>query len=397
MLKKNTFLLFLLFSASLVKSQAVISEQPSINNFKTYEVAIFASLYLDSVFADGEYKYDKNFPKYAVQALDFVQGAQIALDSMKVYKSNIHATIYDSKSLTQPVNLLLSSKNLDSLDLIIGSVKDEDYQVLAAFAQQKNIPFISATFPNDGGVNANPFVAIVNSTLKAHCEAIFSYLLQNHGADKIFLVRRPGSQEDKVANYFKNINAPDGKTLLNIQTINLNEDFNILQTKLDSTRQNIIIGGSLNEGFATKLAASSYALNKKYKTTLIGMPNWDAFTFMNRKNAFKDYPVYYTSPYYNYKSDTESKMIQAIYRKNYKGMPSDMTYKGFESVYVFCRLLTTYPLDFMSHLNDSTNKIFSDYNFKPVFSSKNNTIPDYFENKHLYFIRAINGNLSKAW
>ncbi|MEO6539264.1 MAG: hypothetical protein ABIT07_03385, partial [Ferruginibacter sp.] len=138
MLKKNTFLLFLLFSASLVKSQAVISEQPSTNNFKTYEVAIFASLYLDSVFADGEYKYDKNFPKYAVQALDFVQGAQIALDSMKVYKSNIHATIYDSKSLTQPVNFLLSSKNLDSLDLIIGSVKDEDYQVLAAFAQQKN-------------------------------------------------------------------------------------------------------------------------------------------------------------------------------------------------------------------------------------------------------------------
>ena len=88
---------------------------------------------------------------------------------------------------------LISSHALDSLQLIIGSVKDEEYGQLARFALQKNIPFISATYPNDGGITENPYLVIVNSTLKAHCEAIFSYMLQNHGSDNILHFRKPGS------------------------------------------------------------------------------------------------------------------------------------------------------------------------------------------------------------
>lgn len=390
-------ILFLLFIAGFLNSSKVLAQQGNAANLKTYNVAIFAPLYLDSVFTDGEYNYAKSVPKFAVQALDFVKGAQIALDSMPLYNGNINATIYDSKSFTKPVSTLISGKNLDSFDLIIGNVKDEDYLHLAAFALQKNIPFISATYPNDGGAVNNPFLAIVNSTLKAHCEAIYSYLLQSHGTDKIFLVRKPGSQEDKVAGYFKTINAPDGRPLLNIQTINIESDFSVIKNKLDSNRQTIIIGGSLNEEFAGTLASTCYSLNKKYHITLIGMPNWDGFSFINKKNSLKDYPVYYTSPYYNYKNDNQSKMIQAIYKKKYRGMPSDMTYKGFEAVFVFCRLLTKYPVDFMSHLNEYSYKVFSEYNFKPVFLSKKSGVPDYFENKHLYFIRAVNGGMSKAW
>ncbi|MEP6711212.1 MAG: ABC transporter substrate-binding protein, partial [Ferruginibacter sp.] len=336
-------ILLLLLLVSFVYINKVVAQQTAQADFKTYKVAIFAPLYLDSVFTDGNYSYGKSFPKFAIQALDFVQGAQIALDSMPLYNANIDATIYDSKSFTQPIPSLITAKNLDSVDLIIGSVKDEEFVELAAFAQRKNIPFISASYPNDGGSNANPFLAIVNSTLKAHCEAIYSYLLQSHGTDKIFLVRKPGSQEDKVAEYFKNINAPDGKPLLNIQTLDVQGDFSFIKNKLDSNRQTIIIGGSLNEEFASKLAATCFSLNKKYHVTLIGMPNWDNFSFINKKNGFKDYPVYYTSPYYNYKNDNQSKMIQALYKKKFKGTPSDMTYKGFETIFVFCRLLAKYP------------------------------------------------------
>ncbi|MEP6711993.1 MAG: hypothetical protein ABJA37_06245, partial [Ferruginibacter sp.] len=70
---------------------------------------------------------------------------------------------------------------------------------------------------------------------------------------------------------------------------------------------------------------------------------------------------------------------------------------GFETIFVFCRLLAKYPEDFMSHLNEYSYKVFSEYNFKPVFLSNKSPVPDYFENKHLYFIRSMNGSLSKAW
>jgi hypothetical protein len=364
---------------------------------KTYRVGIFAPLYLDSVFTGYTYQYAKNFPKFVVPGLDFVQGAQIALDSLPFSKNQVRASIFDAKSLSQSVPQLIRSKSLDSLDLIIGSVKDQEYTQLANFAKARNIPFISATHPNDGGITANPFMVIVNATLKAHCEGIYSYILQNHGRDKIYLVRKPGTQENMVEDIFKKINSPDGMPLLKIEVVNINEDFSVLQSKLDSNRNSIVIGGSLNEAFANNLATYAQSIHKTYAIKLIGMPNWDGFSSLVKNKELKDFPVYYTTPYYNNKTDEYSKKIKEVYLQKYKGVPSDMTYKGYEVTLQFVKLLQLYPNDMLSHLNDYNSKVFSDYRFKPVHQKKDSPLPDYFENKNLYFLKILNGTVTKAW
>jgi hypothetical protein len=390
MKKKITFLTALLFIAiGCVFAQ-------SDKQLKTYRVGIFSPLYLDSVFSDNDYTYGKKFPKFAQPGLDFVQGAQIALDSLPLPNGNILAKIFDSKAIMNNISWLINNHKLDSMDLLIGAVKDAEYIQLAGFAKQKNIPFISASYPNDGGVSNNPFLVIVNSTLRAHCETIYSYVLQNHGTDKIVLCKKKGAQEDKIAEYFRHINETDAKPLLTIETINFEDDYSILQSKLDSNRKTILIGGSLNEGFATDLTNTASELSQTYPIEMIGMPNWDMFSSLKKPNL-KDFPIYYTTPFNNAKTDIYSKKIKQIYSKKYKGIPSDMTYKGFESVFVFARLITRYPDDFMSHLNDYSYKVFNEYNFKAVYVNKNNTIPDYFENKRLYFMKIFNGKTSKAW
>ena len=363
---------------------------------KTYRVGIFSALYLDSVFSNDEYNYGKKFPKFTQQGLDFVQGAEIALDSMPLPNGNIIATVFDAKANVNDIPWLITNHKLDSLDLLIGSVKDVDFINLAKFAKQKNIPFISSTYPNDGGIVDNPFLVIVNPTLRAHCETIYSYLLQSHGTDKIILCRKKGSQEDKIADYFKMINGSDGKPLLNIQTINFEEDFNKLVSSLDSNRKTVIIGGSLNETFSNGLVNAAYKLKETYPLEVVGMPNWDGFSFL-KKTSFKEFPVYYTTAFINNKSNLYTKQITQVYSKKYKGVPSDMAYKGYESVYIFARLVTRYPDDFMSHLNEYSYKVFNDYNFKAVYVNKKKKIPDYFENKRLYFMKMYNGKSSKAW
>ena len=363
---------------------------------KTYRVGIFSALYLDSVFSNNEYNYGKKFPKFTQQGLDFVQGAEIALDSLPLPNGNIIATVFDSKASENNIPWLITNHKLDTLDLIIGSVKDIDFIDLAKFAKQKNIPFISATYPNDGGIVDNPFLVIVNPTLRAHCETIYSYLLQSHGTDRIILCRKKGSQEDKIADYFKMINGTEGKPLLNIQTINFEDDFSKLVNSLDSNRKTIIIGGSLNETFASGLVNVLYPLKGSYPLEIIGMPNWDGFSFL-KKSALKDFPVYYTTAFINNKANAYTKQITQVYSKKFKGVPSDMAYKGFESVYIFARLITRYPDDFMSHLNEYAYKVFNDYNFKAVYVNRKTQIPDYFENKRLYFMKMYNGKSTKAW
>lgn len=377
------------------------STRDTVPNMPVYKVGIFAPLYLDSMFSEGGSKlYKDNIPKFVSPSLDFVEGAMIAYDSFPAGKQHIQVTIYDTRSNAQPVTQLISKHKLDTLDLMIGAVKDQEYRQLADFALLKNIPFVSATYPNDGGVTANPFLILMNSTLKAHCEAIYAYLLQNHGTDRIFICRKKGAQEDKVAGYFKSLNERNGKPMLEIRTLNLDSTVEAgkIKSSLDTIRQSIIIGASLDEAFATSLATSCYNLHEdRYKITLIGMPNWDGFKGLFKKDALDDFPVYFTSPYFNNKWDRYSRMVINGYSKKYMAKPSDLAFKGFECAYLFTQMLIQHPNDFMSQLNDKNLKLYTEYNFKPVHLKDENTVPDYFENKHLYFIRILNGAISKAW
>ena len=364
-----------------------------VNSFKTYRVGFFAPVFLDSVFTGTYYRYGKNFPKFSFPGLEFFQGAQVALDSMLVYRANIEARFYDTRSVhfESPLN----GTAFDSLDLLIASVREPDFSVLAAFAKKKNIPFISATYPNDGGITDNPFLVIMNSTLRAHCEAIYSYILQAHSMDNIILATTAGSQEEKVAAYLKESNQPDGNTLLKYTTVKFENDFNIIKSSLDSTRNNVIIGGSLDEIFANEIARSCASLAKTYKIKLIGMPNWDGY--FNKPNPkLKDFPIYFTTPFYNGNEDNYSLMLTEVYKEKYKISPSDLAFKGFEAVYLFVKLLAKHPHDFISHLNDYPHKVFADYNFKPVFLGEGTT-PDYFENKHLYILKMENGVVTDSF
>ena len=388
-------LLIALFSSANIYAQTDTTVKQPVY----YRVGIFAPLYLDSVFNKNTFRYKLGIPRFIMPAVDFVQGALIALDSLQAGEDFINASIYDTKSFTEKVPDLIRNKKLDSLQLIIGSVRDEDFTQLAAFALQKNIPFISATYPNVSGITANPFLVIMNSTLKSHCDAIYSYILQNHPTDKIYLCTQKGKQEEMVASYFKLMNEQDGKHLLSIETVNMDTNFTTayLKSKLDSNNKSVIIGGSLDETFATNISRSCYELFKKYPINLIGMPNWDNFSALHNKKNLAGFPVYFTTPFYTEKNDTFSKSLTSAYYKKYKGKPTDMAYKGFESVYLFTKLLTKNPTGFMSNLSDKSVKVFCEYNFKPVKQNNDATVPDYFENKHLYLIKILNGSISRAW
>ncbi len=397
MIKKNIATILLLIAGFGFTN--LYAQSDSVKAAPHYKVGIFAPLYLDSVFANNIFKYRQSIPRFIMPAVDFVQGALIALDSLQAGEDFIDANIYDTKSFTETVPDLIRKKKLDSLQLIIGSIKDAEYLQLAAFALQRKIPFISATYPNVTGITDNPFLVIMNSTLKAHCDAIYSYILQNNGTDKIYLCIKKGAQENMVAAYFKAINEATGKPLLPIETLNADNNLtaDFFKTKLDSNRKNIIIAGSLDEAFAGNMAKACYELYKKYSIKLIGMPTWDNFTALYNKKIFIDFPIYYTTPYYNDKQDDFSKFLTAAYYKKYKAKPSDMAFKGFETVYMFTKLLTKNTDSFMNSINDNKVKIFCDYNFRPVRLRGDVAIADYFENKHLYLIKILNGSISKAW
>ncbi|HEY5462481.1 MAG TPA: ABC transporter substrate-binding protein [Hanamia sp.] len=364
---------------------------------KTYRIAIFAPLYLDSAFTGSSLKSQTSIPAYSIAGLDFVQGAQIALDTLTLNGIHVEAFIYDSKSNKQPVLGLIRSGKLDNIDLIIGSVKEPEYSLLAQFALQKKIPFVSATYPNDGGIRQNPFLIIVNSTLKAHCEGIFSYILQKHGTDNIYLVKK--KNDNRIDNYFKEINFVDGRQLLKIKPIMLDSSISSagLRYLIDTTKPMVIIGASLNETFSQKLADACFPIQKTNHLVFIGMPNWDGFGSFYKKNAYTDFPIRFTTPHFDSKNNELGNYLDSMYFKLYRADPSDMAAKGFETTYYFISVLINHPGEFIQNINDTVFAPLHNFNFRPVFHDKYNTVPDYYENKHLFIMQILNGEIVREW
>ena len=397
-----SFIILLIFSG-LQHLQAQITDTTTANfhkdtlTEKTYRVAIFAPLYLDSVFNGNILRSQKSIPSFTVGGTDFVQGAELALDTLTTNGKHVEAFIYDSKSAKEPVISLIRNRNLDNIDLIIGSVKEPEYSLLARFAGQRSIPFVSATYPNDGGIKQNPFLYIVNSTLKAHCEGIFSYLMQKHGADNIYLVKK--KNDNRIDNYFKEINYVDGKPLLKIKTIMLDSSISStgLRYLVDTTKTMVVIGASLDETFAQKLADACYPIQKTNSLIFIGMPNWDGFGTWYKKDAYTDFPIRYTSPHYDEKNNAFSAYLDNKYFQLYRARPSDMASKGFEATYYFTSILINHFENFMDHINDSMYAPLHNFNFRPVYHNTSDMIPDYYENKHLFIMQILNGEIVREW
>lgn len=392
MTQKFFYLLFIIiFYTSTARAQQNLNEK------KIVRIGVFAPLFLDSVFKGSTLKDTKSIPKFVSSSLEFVQGVQVAFDKLTLNEENVQAYIYDTKSFTKPLSTLVTSHTLDSFDLFIGSVRDADFKQLADLAKDKKVPFLSVTYPNDGGVTDNSYMAIINSTLKAHCEGIYSYILQNHGTDKIILCKKTGAQEDKIAAIFKALNEQDGKPILNIETINADSVSSYgLRKKMDSTKSNIVIGGSLDENFSKSVADACFTNRKTYEIKLIGMPNWDGFKSFTKKDAYKDFSIHFTTPHYAEKNYYNNIFTEA-YTEEFSVRPSDMAYKGFDAAYYFTRLLLQYPKNLMDHINEKKFTVLHDYNFKPVFVDGNEDHPDYYENKKLFVMRILNGVIEREW
>lgn len=354
------------------------------------KIAIFAPLYIDSAFEGSTYKYDKTFPKFLNPGIEFYQGIQWALDSLQKKEAPLEIFIYDSRSTKIPLAQRFTGAELKDVQMVIAHANAADVRIIATEAQRRKIPFISATFPNDAGIANNPYMVILNSTLRTHCEGIYQYLQKYHSQDRIILFRRNGAQEGLLRDYFNEAAKTSTTTALKIEQVDIGNNFNtgILARNLDSTRKTICIAGSLDENFGNNLLLHLSSIGGSYPLTVIGMPTWDAFNFT--KPEYKNIEIIYTSPFNYNRSGGLSGRLNTMFEESINSRPTDMFFRGYETMLRFGLLLLDTKKDVASNLTRKGNYVFTQFDIQPVLNKSTMTL-DYFENKKLYFIRYANG------
>lgn len=358
-----------------------------------YTVAVFAPLYLDSAFdAAGQYRYDKNFPKFITPGLEFYEGIKMAADSLKAENVELNIEIFDTRSATQNLQQQLNSPSLEHTGLIIGHVTPAEAKILADAALRKNIPFINANLPNDAGIARNPSLVILNSTLQTHCEGIYRYLQRNYGTSNVILFRRRGQMEDRLQSYFTEAEKNTASVKLKTKFVMLDDSKPfVLDSYLDSTRLTICVVASMDENFGRTIAQQLSASLEKYPALLVGMPTWDANIDFSRKE-YKDLNIVYSTPFYNAKTDKTSNAINNYFKTFLYARPSDMVFRGYECMYRFGKLLVDKGSNLNSSIGEKKYKLFTDWDIQPVLDKQTMAL-DHFENKKLYFVKKMNGQV----
>ena len=361
---------------------------------KPLKVAVFAPVYLDSAFSDDTYKLGRNnLPKYILPGLDFYNGIMLAVDSLNTEKVPVEVLFYDSKSIELPIENVIENDELKDVSLIIASFNTRnEIKLLADFALEKKIPLISSTYPNDGGTTTNPYFVMLNPTLAAHIEAIYKYVHRFYPTENIILFKKKGNVEDMIQSVLVSMNKKTPGVALKLKTVELTDSFTIKQVTdlLDSNKQNVVICATLNENFGTNLSRA-LSSSKNYSVIAIGMPTWDGL-----KDIDKGLDIIYSTPYNYTRTDKLSTQLTEKYKVKYAGRPSDMVFKGFESMYHFTKLLLKYGDSLINHLSQKEYKLFNDFDIQPARLNKETSLPDYLENKKLYFIRKRDGKLKSV-
>lgn len=355
----------------------------------SYNIAVFAPLYLDSVFAASLDIPGRTMPRYVLPGLEFYEGVQLALDSLERQGIRLNVQVFDNKSRQNDVPTLIRNRQLDATDLIIGAVSTPELKPLSDFARDKQINLVSATFPNDGGISGNPFLLISNSTLRSHVEAMHDYAQKGFANKNILVIRRGSSFEASIAGNIKaayeKLSYDKKARVREVVWSDATTDAQLTQYLL-ADRPNICIITALDEAGAKNILRKLAMHKATYPMHVFGMPTWDVMKF--KEPEFDGITLYYSSPYYNDKTDVFSRYVTEHFKRVYKSRPSDMAFKGFEQTWYFVKLLTQDGIYFNKDLNKPANRVYTSFNFQPVYlNEEKDDMPAYFENKNIYIIQ----------
>ena len=217
-----------------------------------------------------------------------------------------------------------------------------------------------------------------------------------YSTNNIVLIRKKGAVEDFIQSIFNQTAKSTPAIPLKIKTVELSDTFYTkdLLLVLDSTKNNVIICGSVNEVFSLRLVRAVSA-SPSYNSVVVGMPNWDGLKDFDKPDC-KGVDIIYSSPYNFSKADKFSQAFIANYNTKYAGRPTDMAFKGFESMYRFSKLLVAHGNNTGNFLSEKKYKVFNDFDIRAVIN-KSNYSTDYFENKKLYFVKKSDGNIKSIY
>ncbi len=270
----------LLVVESDVRNQIIANTDSSsilIPKDKTYTIAVVLPFELDSI----------RHNKRAIGATDYYRGLLLAADTLSSVASSIKIKVLDAGSTVTDTRRLLSNSDLKDASVIIGSSNSEQFDLLAKYAESKDIYIVNSFIVKDSTYLTNPKVVQTYIDQSEMYDKAIDYLISliddNPEIVPVILNNKSG---DNNKEEFVEL-ATQRLASRGISPIRLNYDGNLTLAEIGESLSPrgkylfIPISGSLKEfnRFAHSTAAyiSTEAVPLGGNIIVFGYPEWTAF------------------------------------------------------------------------------------------------------------------------
>ena len=361
-----------------------------------YAIAFFLPFHAEEANAidiDQITKGDTQLPNKTTIALQFYEGALLAIDSLKKQKLKAKIFVYDIDD-RDSLNILnlLKKPELSKMDLMIGPLNGSSFMPVARFAKEHAIPIVSPFTQINKILFDNLYVCKVLPSTTLQVEQMALYVVDSFHSQNIILVNDGNFKEISLYNSFKNTaNKAFKQSPLKI-TDSLREANSLtkIESMLNPSKLNVIVLPSNNQSYVTEFISKLNALHGKNKIMVFGLQSWinfDNLDFDYLNNLSLHVP---SNNYIDYQNPKTQNFIKN-YVDKFKTDPEIYAYQGFDVAAYFISSLQKNGTGFLKNVvDDKYQGIETHFNFMRYPSNSG------FENKFVFILKYQDNKLVKA-
>ncbi len=293
---------------------------------------------------------------------DFIrlyQGVLLAVEDLKKQGLEINLHVFDTETKQSTVRQTLENLGTQKLDLILGPVYSNTFELVAEYAQANQIPIVSPLSSKNKQLHNNPFVFQLNTSIQSLCDNIFNHLMSDKENKNIVIVHSKNYKELEEYKLVSDIEQQlfqNGRywkySNLNYSKISFEDYGNLgLEYLLSKTQENIIVIPSSKPAVVESFLTNLRILSKSYPIKLIGFPSWQRYSSMDASNLF-ELNTQILSPYFiDYKSENVSQFVDR-FRYEFSCEPNDYSFRAYDFTLYFSTAIKRYGRQFFDHLSE---------------------------------------------
>ena len=299
---------------------------------------------------------NNNAQKVRIQ--EYYEGFLLAVEKLKKEGVNLELYVFDigTDSNTKKLESLLTTMEMQNLDLVVGGVSDKQIKILSDFSKSKNIKYVIPFSSKNTEVLNNGNIFQVNTPqTKLYAKASQLFVDEFNNANVIFLDTNKDHEKDSLMVLMKkdlNSRSIPYKSIIISESMERE-----LIPLLDNTKENILIPSSGNIGVLGEVLGTLNGLkeeNSEYNIQLFGYPEWQTYEY----NYLKDYHNHGTYIYSSFYVDKDARSTVGFresfskwYKKDLQKTYPQYAMLGYDTGLYFLTALHKHGRNFEAKLN----------------------------------------------